>query len=83
MAAQGIIEKLEQISSLELSSEEDVRLKFAADFFRLLGYKDECLATEFPVYSHHGSKRLSVTRADMVYFDSPEWKSHKSETNTK
>jgi hypothetical protein len=83
MATQGIIHKLEQISSLELSSEEDVRLKFAADFFRLLGYTDDYLATEFPVYSYHGGKKLPVTHADMVYFDSSEWMAHKSEKERK
>lgn len=83
MTTQGIIDKLEQILSSELSSEEDVRLKFAAEFFRLLDYDDDCLATEFPIYSYHGKKKLPVTHADMVYFDSPEWKSHNSEKERK
>jgi len=73
------IAKLEQIATAVLSSEEDVRLKVVAEMFRLLGYRDDWLATEFPVYGFHGHKKLETTYADVVYFDDPSWSAHKTE----
>jgi hypothetical protein len=50
--------------------------------FRLLGYSDDWLATEFPVRGYQGGTKLPTTRADAVYFDNADWVSHRSASDT-
>jgi hypothetical protein len=64
----------------EESSEEDVRLKIVIPLFKLLGYNEDCLATEFPVYGNIGRKKCHTTFADVVYFNDISPSSHRAES---
>jgi len=76
-------EKIVEITLPLESSEEDVRTKIVIPLFRLLGYKDDRLATEFPVHGYRGRKKCPVTKADAVYFNdiSPSLHREESERN--
>lgn len=75
---QDVISKL---SFSNDSNEDDVGTKLAIPLFQLLGYDESKRAGKFPIYpseSRPSKSRNKPKIADIVYFDDPDFDSHKN-----
>lgn len=61
-----------------IQSEAEVNTKFIYPLFQALGYPDECMAQEFPVYGYEGCRPLPAKNADFIYFSNFEFAHHRS-----
>jgi len=61
--------KLKPLINIDLITEEDVRLKFVFELFRLLGYKDNYSESELPIYGTSGRRKEQPKYADLAYFN--------------
>lgn len=63
-----------------IQSEAEVSTKFIYPLFKALGYPDELMAQEFPVFGYGGRESLGAKAADFIYFKSIDFSSHRSNT---
>ncbi|MDD4650627.1 MAG: type I restriction enzyme HsdR N-terminal domain-containing protein [Methanothrix sp.] len=65
--------KLRLLVNTDLITEEDVRLKFVFELFRLLGYKDNYSESELAIYGTIGRRKEPPKYADLAYFNDPNY----------
>ena len=52
----------------KIQSEAEVSSKLIVPLFQALGYSDELMAQEFPVYGYAGRQELTAKNADFLFF---------------
>lgn len=66
----------------EIQSEAEVSSKFIVPLFQALGYSDELMAQEFPVYGYAGRQELTAKNADFLYFSDRGFANHRNKTQS-
>ena len=71
---------VEEYQKSIIQSEAEVSTKLIYPLFKALGYPDECMAQEFPVYGYGGRTPLDAKAADFLYFKDYSFASHRTNT---
>lgn len=77
-----INEVIENYRKSKIQSEAEVSSKLICPLFRALGFPDENMSQEFPVYGYAGGNALNAKNADFIYFLDKDFAKHRTNTLT-
>lgn len=69
---------IEGLDLESIVSEQDTRTKVALPLITALGYSDEYLANEFPIYGYEGRKQMHPKPIDVLLFSSPGFENNRN-----